>query len=292
MQRFVVRQPAGLKPFLARVLNISLRKAKQLIDTRNVFVNNQRIWIATHRLQPGDCVEVAAPNRPTSIRLPVLYEDDHLLVVNKPPLLISAQAAGSVEDRLRTERQLPDLQAIHRLDRDTSGVLLLAKDSATFNHYRQVWRTRSVAKRYLAIVLNPARFQQTEVRLPVAGRNAVSSVRVLNRTARFSLLQIDTVTGRRHQIRIHLRAIGHPIVGDKQYGAHIITDELTKKVLRQMLHCWRITLPPGLEAPQAADQLASRTQQFVAPVPADFRLLAIRLKLLKPSSPLLAPPSR
>jgi RluA family pseudouridine synthase len=274
MKRFTIREEADLKEFLATVLSVSKGKAKELIDTRTVFVNSQRVWIASHRLHRNDVVEVADPSAATARRNPkfdVLYEDDSLIAVNKPPGVVCDEDAHSVEVLLRQVRGIPELQAIHRLDQDTSGVFLLAKNRAAFERGKALWQRELVEKSYRVICLRPARFRSTEVRLPVDGKRAVSRVTLLKKAHGYSYFQVDALTGRKHQVRLHLGAIGHPIVGDKQYGPRVIADPILKGVARQMLHCARIVLPA---------MAGGRQLQITAPLPGDFRHLARRLGLL------------
>jgi RluA family pseudouridine synthase len=278
-----VRRPARLKEFLASALGISGNKAKDVIDTRNVLVNNRRVWIATHELRPGDVVELAVVptdyGKSEKREFTLLYEDDRIIAVNKPPGLISDRGPDSVEELIRRSRQAPQIRAIHRLDRDTSGVFLLARDTPVFEQYRAIWSQRKVKKVYLAICFGVPRSDRMTIRSPIEGKSAVSNVTVLKRSRGYSLLEIEAITGRTHQIRIHLNAIHHPVVGDKEYGAREITDPRIKSVTRQMLHCYQITLGGELSAVSHQPSAVGRPVTITAPIPADFRRLAARLGL-------------
>jgi len=273
MKRFTVRSPYDLKQFLAQSLSISKGKAKELIDARLVFVNNARVWIASHKLRAGDRVEVAAvPPSAGAKRLEILYEDDYVVAVNKPPGMVVNQSSNSVEEQLRRERKAPDIQAIHRLDRDTSGVLLFARNQAAFERAKALWQEHQVKKTYLAICHGRSRFRETNVALPVDGKRAFSRIALVRSSGGYSLFQVETATGRKHQIRLHLRSVRHPIVGDKEYGLRHVPDPQTRSIGRQMLHCARISLPA----------LGSdKRLEIGAPLFPDFRLLGIRLGLLK-----------
>ena len=344
MKHFTIRKPEELKQFLASVLGISKGKAKELIDTRNVYVNHQRVWIASHQLQKDDLVEIAAwagditrtraargqvdkksplsaggsgavplnprdrvlrqtvpaPNRRT-LEIATLYEDDEIIAVNKPAGLVSDREPGSVEDLLRRRGHDPQsktqnpkseilrsgscpqtktvpsprteqLRAIHRLDKDTSGVFLLARNDAAFERYKRIWQQHAVEKTYRAICLNPAKFTETEVRLPVEHKSAVSRIRLLRKSAGYSYFEIVTPTGRKHQIRIHMDAIHHPIIGDKQYGPKVIPDPRIREVPRQLLHCFHISITlPGRD----------RKLEITAPLPEDFRRIGRNLGLIR-----------
>jgi 23S rRNA pseudouridine1911/1915/1917 synthase len=274
MKHLNAPEATTLKEFLASALQISKGKAKELIDSRNVFVNDQRVWMAGHRLQRGDRVECnpqtldVTPAR----RLAVLYEDDYIIAVNKPAGVLSDEAGDSIESQLRVQSARPALKAIHRLDRDTSGVHLLAKTNEAFERYKTIWRRQEVEKTYQALCYNRAKYPETQVRLPIDGKPAVSDVRVLRNGPGCCYLQITTRFGRKHQVRVHLNTIRHPVIGDKTYGVKVIDDPALKKISRQMLHCWRITLP------RLSDE---RSTQIIAPLPGDFRQLGRRLGLIR-----------
>ena len=278
MKHFVVGNPEYLKHFVAGALGISGGKAKELIDTRNVLVNRQRVWIATHLLKHGDTVEVAVPDhRPstTDLRLPVLFQDQSIIAINKPAGMVSDQSPGSVEALLRRQQNEPDIRAIHRLDRDTTGVLLFARNEAALEQYKQLWREHRVEKTYRAICYNPARFRQTRADKPVEGRPAVSEITMLARARGYSYFEIKTRTGRRHQVRVHLASLHHPVVGDKQYGAKVIADPAVRNITRQMLHCCRIN------AVRTAGSGPRNTELSIsASLPSDFRQAGIRLGLI------------
>lgn len=252
MPHYVVRQAVDLKQFLSSKLGISRGKAKQLIDTRNVLVNQRRVWIATHFLQPGDNVEVAglAPHASTKpLSLPMLFENDAIIAVSKPAGILSDQDANSVETELRRRLKAPGIRAIHRLDRDTTGVLLLAKNDSVFAQYKRIWQEGKVTKTYLALCFGAACFRQMSSNLPIAGKSAYSQITALKTRRRtgklpgYTLFRIVTHTGRRHQIRIHLNSLHHPIVGDKEYGPKAFTDRRVLRIGRQLLHCAQIRLP-------------------------------------------------
>jgi 23S rRNA-/tRNA-specific pseudouridylate synthase len=279
VKRLIVGNPEDLKHFVAGALGISGGKAKELIDTRNVLVNRQRVWIATHLLRHGDIVEIAgpgpAPALPGQIRLPVLHRDDCVIAVNKPAGLVSDQSSESVEALLRKQLNDPHVRAIHRLDRDTTGVLLFARNDTVFEAYKNLWREKKVEKTYRAICYNPARFRQTRIDLPVEGRPASSEVTLLAKVRGYSYFEVTTRTGRRHQVRVHLSALHHPVVGDKEYGAKLITDPAARSVARQMLHCCRISMVRSVES-----ELPDAELSVAAPLPSDFHQAGRRLGLI------------
>jgi 23S rRNA pseudouridine1911/1915/1917 synthase len=296
LKHFVVGNPEDLKHFVAGALGISGGKAKELIDTRNVLVNRQRVWIATHQLRHGDVVEIAGgtplggmsplnPAQQGQTLLPVLYRDDCVIAVNKPAGLVSDQGdtprrdvPTTVEGLLRKQLSDPRIRTIHRLDRDTTGVLLFARNDTVFEEYKNLWREKQVEKTYRAICYNPARFRQTRVARPVEGRPAVSEITLLAKARGYSYFEITTRTGRKHQVRVHLSALHHPVVGDKEYGAKVITDPAVRNITRQMLHCCRITTT---RTPHSALRTPQSAVSISAPLPSDFTQVLVRLRLAR-----------
>ena len=245
MKRLKVDRRIDLKTFLAEKLNLSKRKAKDLIDTKNILVNNRRVWIANYQLDIGDTVEIPPFNFKDreifSVKDSILYEDDFIIAVQKPPFLESNNSKNSVEHHLRQFKNDKNIEAIHRLDRETSGVLLFAKNRKIFYKFKDLWSEKKVKKIYLAVSYGSADFKRKIINFPVDKKIAKSDVSVLSKNDRFTLFKIDLKTGRKHQIRIHLAKIGFPIVGDKVYGLKKLEDELTKNIKRQLLHSYEIS---------------------------------------------------
>lgn len=244
LKRLKVNRETDLKTFLAEELKISKSKAKDLIDTKNVFVNGERVWIATHKLKKGDLVELpffnSFKNEDYKIEKNILYEDDFIIAIQKPPFYESNKSKNSVEYLLRNFKRDKNIEAIHRLDRETSGVLLFAKNKKVFYKFKDLWSERRVKKVYLAISYGSADFKRKFINLPVDRKIAKSDVYVLDKNNEFTLFKIDLKTGRKHQIRIHLAKIGYPIIGDKIYGLKKINDFRLKSINRQMLHAYTL----------------------------------------------------
>jgi 23S rRNA pseudouridine1911/1915/1917 synthase len=201
-------------------------------------------------LRCGQCVEVRPSRRaacadvmPEAIPLNVLYEDDWLLIINKPPGLVVHPAPGHWQGTLvsallhRWQSRPPDLDPlrpgiVHRLDKDTSGVLVIAKDAGTLAALGAQFRAREVSKEYLALAWGKLRERRGEIRRPIGrhpvqrkrmsvragGRDAVTRYEVVADTDGVSVVRVWPQTGRTHQIRVHLSALGHPVVGDALYG--------------------------------------------------------------------------
>ncbi len=236
----------------------SRSEVQRWIQAGLVLVNGEPVK-ASHRLEAGDdiWIEVPPPEsysvEPEPIPLDVRYEDDDLLVVNKPAGMVTHPAPGHMHGTLVNAllHHIPDLKGIggverpgivHRLDKDTSGLLVVAKNDVAHRFLQEQFKERTVEKRYLALVFgfltprrgrieapigrDPRHRQRMAVVPPGKGREAVTEYVVLKyyreaiTTHRlpFTLTQASPKTGRTHQIRVHLAYIGHPIVGDKVYG--------------------------------------------------------------------------
>jgi len=156
----------------------------------------------------------------------IIYQDENIVAINKPALLDSYELADAIEE--------DETELIHRLDRDTSGVLLLARNDEFLQDAIQAFKSRKVKKRYVAWI-EGVFYEETTIDAPIAthkqggkafseinekrGRPAVTVVRPIEIQGKKSKVEIEIMTGRTHQIRVHLSSIGHPIVGDERYGS-------------------------------------------------------------------------
>ncbi|MEE9617012.1 MAG: RluA family pseudouridine synthase [Anaerolineae bacterium] len=278
----------------AHVPDLSRATAQRLIKAGEVTVNG-RLSKPSYRVQVGDDVvvrvptEMPAPVVPENIPLDVIYEDDALLVVNKPAGMVVHPAYGHASGTLVNAvlahcPQIADVGGpdragvVHRLDKDTSGLILIAKDGVTRAALQRQFKRRQVAKTYLALVEGQMQPREGVVEAPVgrdkrqrkkmavvrSGREARTLYRAIEYFADHTLLEVRPHTGRTHQVRVHLSWLGYPIVGDAVYGRH------RQRLLRgrHFLHAARIrfshpatseevefeaTLPPELAA--VLDQL-------------------------------------
>lgn len=266
------RVAAGMEllGFLADRLGLTRRAAKRLLDERGVFVNGRRVWMARHRLVPGDRVEARRAASPAASlpAVPVLSETPDAVVADKPPGLLSNDDPRSVEALLRRARREPALSAVHRLDRETSGCLWLARSPAARASAVEAFRAGRVRKVYEAIVLGAYPRARAVLDSPIEGRPALTRVERIAVAPRASRLRIVLETGRTHQIRRHLLEAGFPVAGDKQYGASRALDADLREVPRQMLHA------AGIEARRADGSVFLRAS---APPPPDFRAAWKRL---------------
>jgi 23S rRNA pseudouridine1911/1915/1917 synthase len=244
----------------------------------------------------------AAEPRAEDIPLDVVYEDEHLLVVNKPAGLAVHPGAGRAEGTLVNAllRHVRDLSGVggvarpgivHRLDRGTSGLLVVAKDDATHRALADQFAERTVEKEYLAFVLGVPRAPEGTVAAPIGrdplrrhrmsvrarrGRQARTSWRIEEALDGVALLRVRIQTGRTHQIRVHLASIGHPVAGDATYGGTRASSSRrsdAKEALRSLAR-------PALHAAQLAftHPATGRRLRFEAPLPEDLAGLLDRLR--------------
>ena len=274
--------PKVLQDFLAVKFSLSRRTAKAMIDGRSVWVNRACVWIARFALKTGDLVEVPSQVVKGAVRqsgvgedfrretkdagkrhVRVLWQNDNYLVCDKPAGLVSCDDPKSVETILRVQEDVPTLEAVHRLDRDTTGCLLFAKNHAAFLAAVEVFKTHKVSKVYHAVVAGSFKFAHQLVDSPLDGQSAVSRVTREAAGADASFLRVRIETGRTNQIRRHLASIRFPVVGDRVFGLKRARDPRLMQVPRQMLHASTLTLPDPLQ-PHAEISVH-------APLPADFR---------------------
>jgi 23S rRNA pseudouridine1911/1915/1917 synthase len=300
---FVVPDDAGrhrVDRFVADVSGLSRSFVQKLIAEGRLTVDGRPLK-ANAVVGPGDRLELTVPAvvplevEAEAIPLVVVYEDDDLLIVDKPAGLVvhpsPGHPAGTLVNALLGRAQGSEYGGIagvarpgivHRLDRDTSGLLMVAKHDAAQASLMAQLKARRVKKTYLAlvqgsVVANAGRIeapigrdpkQRTRMAVVTDGRPSVTGYRVRERFPGWTLLELDLVTGRTHQIRVHLEAIGHPVAGDPVYGTGT-SRRGPEGLARLFLHAWRLELtsPSG-------GQLIRAT----APLPAELEAVLDRLR--------------
>ena len=277
-----------LDRFLAKKLpEYSRSRLQQLI--RGGFVRlNGATTRPRHLVRSGDKIELTEPplekidNQPEPIPLEVLFEDEDIIVINKPPGLVVHPGAGHRQHTLVNAllshcatlsgiggKERPGI--VHRLDKETSGCLVVAKNDEAHRELSRQFGERMVEKIYLALVAGKLRKEAGVIeekigrhpvhrqRMSVAsarGRTAKTDYRVICSGDQASLVECRLYSGRTHQIRVHLHHLGHPVLGDKVYAAH-----LAKNFPRHMLHAWKL----GFRHPCSGE-----SKGFEAPLPDDF----------------------
>ena len=280
----------------------SRSKWQRLIRGNRVRVQG-RIRPPDYTVRGGEVVSVQLPPPepageliPRAIPLDIVYEDADVIAVNKPPGLVVHPAPGHRDDTLVNALlyHCRDLDfpgdtlrpgIVHRLDKDTSGILLVAKKERSLNSLASQFRNRRIRKTYLALVRGVPAPAQDIIRAPIGrhprdrkrmstwsprGREAENRYSVLEDYHVAALLELELITGRTHQIRVHLASRGHPVLGDRQYGGRQLpgTDI---QVERQMLHAFRLQF----EHPNG------RVMTLEAPLPADMQELLTRLRRIR-----------
>jgi len=283
----VDRFASRLDQFLAGTIpHLSRAQIQKLIRQGRVRLAGQRVTRPSLRVQPGDWITVQLPQppaaalQPEAMPLDLVFEDDVLVVINKPAGLVVHPAQGHTGGTLVNAllARYPELAAmvqtgaadrpgiVHRLDRDTSGLIIVARTPAALHHLRRQFKARTVEKTYLALVFGRPESPAGLIDVPLGrhprhrqkfaprtdGKPARTSYHLQEDFGRYSLLEIGLETGRTHQIRVHLAWLGCPVVGDTVYGRR--KNALGLK--RQFLHAWRLRFvhprtdePVAFEAP-------------------------------------------
>jgi 23S rRNA pseudouridine1911/1915/1917 synthase len=280
---------------VSRLEYVSRTQAQQLITDGFVLVNG-------HAVKPGyalrsqdklQVIRILPASQPTTVKpqalpLDIIYEDTYLLVINKAAGMVVHPAPGHYDDTLVNAllARYPELRdvegdmrpgIVHRLDRDTSGLLMVAKDVRTQAALVEQMKQHAVVKRYLALVEGDVSLEKGSIEAPIGrdprhrqqmaittveSRDARTHFRVLKRYAHHTLLLLQLETGRTHQIRVHLQAIGHPVVGDPIYGSGHARPEIV--LPRQFLHAYQL----AFTHPATGEQI-----ECEAPLPADLQVI-------------------
>lgn len=275
--------------YLSRILGFSRNFVQNLLRNGNVRIDGANAVKQSARVFSGMKISIAIPPprssdiTPEDVPFNVLFEDDHILVISKPSGVVVHPAPGNWTGTLvhGLLHRYPDIGNIgnvlrpgivHRLDGATSGLLIVARSQTALVRLQEQFRERSVGKEYLAVVRGTPERKSGTIDLPIGrdpvhrvcmavtndGKPARTQYRVLWSRGRISLLRVSIHSGRTHQIRVHMKAIGHPVIGDELYCNETL---LGKEHERLLLHSWRLSF----EHPLSGERLS-----FLCPLPTDF----------------------
>jgi 23S rRNA pseudouridine1911/1915/1917 synthase len=316
------------KYLVSRLQDYSRSSIQRLIKEEAVKVNNSAVK-SNYEIKLNDAISIQLPTRsddhitPENIPLDVIYEDEYLMVLNKSPDMVVHPARGHTSGTLVNAlafhcNNLSVLNGplrpgiVHRLDRDTSGVILVVKDEKVHKHLALQFEEREIKKEYLAVVKGETELDSDKIDLPIGndkrdrkkmairhdtGKNAVSIFEVIERFPGYTLVRVILETGRTHQIRVHMKTIGHPVIADSEYGNSdaCCIEDFTKPVSnkdihslakltdlcnnisdpiieRQALHAYRI----GFTHP-----VYNKAMEFTAELPKDMHNLITTLRKIK-----------
>ncbi len=282
--------------FLNEELDLSRSYIKTLIEKQNVLVNSNVIKKAGYIVKENDVISVSIPEaeilnlEPENIDLDIIYEDDDLAVINKPQGMVVHPAPGSYDHTLVNAllyhlKNLSDINGVirpgivHRLDKDTSGLLVVAKNNEAHINLQEQIASKAAKRFYIALVdgvvnrdegvINTLidRSKKDRKMMSVSndtGRVAITHFKVIERFPRYTLMEYELKTGRTHQIRVHSKFIGHPVVGDPVYGGS------NKFNLNgQLLHAFRLVL---------THPRTGQVMTFEAPIPKYFEDVLDKLR--------------
>lgn len=265
-----------LDVYVSEALEVTRSNAQTLIEQGLVFVNG-RAESKNYKLRVGDDVQAQEPELreldavPENIPLNIVYEDEHIIVINKPSGMVVHPAVGNESGTLvnallyHCGNSLSGINGVirpgivHRIDKDTSGLLVVAKNDEAHIFLSSLLKEHGIKRTYFAIIIGHMKEQRGTIDAPIArhmtdrkkmavvqgGREAITHYEVIEEFNGYSLLKLNLETGRTHQIRVHLSYKGHPIVGDTVYGGGNTPFERANKALLdgQMLHAGRLEFP-------------------------------------------------
>lgn len=254
-------------------------KIKSLLKHGCISIDNEATTQFNDPIKPGQTITIVEHNQQLDTNLEIIYEDSEILVINKPYKLLTVATNKNEEltayrlasDYVKTQDSKNRIFVVHRLDQDTSGVMMFAKNEKVKRMYQDNWNDAVDDRTYIALVTGRVAKDKDTIRSFLrenktthmysthTGQEAITHYEVIKKTDNFSLLKVNLDTGRKNQIRVHMHDIGHPILGDKKYGS-------TENPMKRLgLHAYRLTL---------IHPKTKKRMNFIAPMPPKFERLS------------------
>ncbi|UCG78908.1 MAG: RluA family pseudouridine synthase [Nitrospirota bacterium] len=284
-----------LDRFISDGLKITRSQAQKLIDSGHVSID-EAMAKKNQKVKSGESLRIritkpeAEGLEPQDIYIDIVHQDEHLIVINKPPGLVMYPAAGHSHDTLMNAvafhaKEMASVGAplrpgvVHRLDKDTSGLVVIALRDDSYYSLQKQFKERTITRKYLALVYRTMRNRSGSINAPIGraisdrkkmstrtrrAKAALTHYKVIKEFGDASLLELVLATGRTHQIRVHLSSSGHPVLGDRTYGkiTHLKAGSRTISVPRQMLHAETL----GFVHPYTGQDIF-----FTSPLPEDMK---------------------
>lgn len=254
----VVKNDGELLEYLYNHLDMPKKRIKQYLTHGSIYVNNNKVKQYNYKVITGMTIVINTDNNNKKLPFDILFEDNHIIVVNKPSGLLTIATTKEkektlyhiVRDYVIKKDKNKKIFIVHRLDKDTSGIVIFAKDEKTKNKLQENWNEYVKLREYVGIVYGNIekkegqivqKLKETKTNLVYVshnneGKEAITNYKVLKENNNYSMLKIDIETGRKNQIRVAFSSINHPIVGDKKYG------DKKDKNSRLYLHANRLKL--------------------------------------------------
>ena len=282
--------------YLAKRLELTRTRVQELIKEEQIKVNYKKIK-SSYKIEENDEIEVIIPEIqeveiiPEDIKIDIIFEDKDIAVINKQAGLVVHPAQGHYSGTLVNAilYHIKDLSGIngemrpgivHRLDKDTSGLIIIAKNDKAHLELTNMFQNKEIKKTYLAIVKGKLNKKKGRIATQIGrdrndrkkmavldsltqGKNAITNFRVIDQDEKFSLLKVDIETGRTHQIRVHMKYMGYPILGDAVYGR-------PDSEKRQMLHAYKL---------EFLHPITKEKMEIIAELPDDFKKALIKNNL-------------
>ncbi|MFN3479493.1 MAG: RluA family pseudouridine synthase [Thermodesulfovibrionales bacterium] len=281
--------------YLTKRTGLTRSKVQRLIREGYILVNGEKVK-QNYKVKENNKIKINIPSEeiegliPEPLPVEILYKDDYLVVVDKPAGMVVYPAAGHRKgtlmnalayhlDKLATIGGPLRPGVVHRLDKDTSGVMVIAIDDRVYYDLVEQFRKRSITRRYIALVYGPLKDEEGEIAKPIGrsesnrkkmstivrkGKEAVTRWRVIKRFKDATLIEVRLGTGRTHQIRVHFSSIGNPVLGDRTYGrkTELVIGKRRVVFPRQMLHAETL----GFRHPVTGEEM-----EFTSAIPQDMK---------------------